>query len=53
MTVVMLGGAVGSALLFGWTTPLLFWIGPQVLGQPLLQAYCSPSTPAARMTAMG
>jgi fatty acid desaturase len=39
MTVVMAGGAVGSALLFGWATPLLYWVGPQVLGQPPLRAY--------------
>ena len=39
MSLVMLGGAVGSALLFGWATPFLFWIGPQVLGQPPLRAY--------------
>ena len=24
-----------SALLFGWATPLLYWIGPQLLGQPV------------------
>jgi fatty acid desaturase len=39
MSLVMIGGAAASALLFGWTTPLLFWIGPQLLGQPLLRAY--------------
>ena len=39
MRMVMVGGAVGSALLFGWATPLLFWIGPQLLGQPPLRAY--------------
>jgi fatty acid desaturase len=39
MTVVMLGGAAGSAILFGWATPLLYWIGPQLLGQPPLRAY--------------
>jgi fatty acid desaturase len=39
MTVVMLGGAAASALVFGWATPLLYWIGPQVLGQPALRAY--------------
>jgi fatty acid desaturase len=39
MSLVMAGGAIGSALLFGWTTPLLFWIGPQLLGQPPLRAY--------------
>jgi fatty acid desaturase len=25
--------------LFGWATPLLYWIGPQVFGQPPLRAY--------------
>jgi fatty acid desaturase len=39
MTLVLAGGAIGSALLFGWATPLLFWIGPQLLGQPPLRAY--------------
>jgi fatty acid desaturase len=39
MTLLLGGGAIGSALLFGWATPLLFWIGPQLLGQPFLRAY--------------
>jgi fatty acid desaturase len=39
MSLLMAGGAIGSALLFGWTTPFLFWIGPQLLGQPPLRAY--------------
>jgi len=39
MSLLMVGGAVGSALLYGWATPLLFWIGPQLLGQPPLRAY--------------
>jgi fatty acid desaturase len=39
MSLAMVGGAIGSALLFGWTTPFLFWIGPQLLGQPPLRAY--------------
>jgi fatty acid desaturase len=39
MSLVMVGGAVASALLFGWRTPLLFWIGPQLLCQPFLRAY--------------
>lgn len=39
MSLVLAGGAIGSAVLFGWTTPLLFWIGPQLLGQPPLRAY--------------
>jgi fatty acid desaturase len=39
MTVLMLGGAVGSAMAFGEATPLLYWVGPQLLGQPPLRAY--------------
>lgn len=39
MSLVMGGGAVASALLWGWQTPLLFWIGPQLLCQPFLRAY--------------
>ncbi len=39
MTLLLGGGAIGSALLFGWATPLLYWIGPQLLGQPWLRAY--------------
>ena len=39
MTALMVGGAVGSAVLFGWATPFLYWIGPQILGQPPLRAY--------------
>lgn len=39
MVVTMLAGAIASALLFGWTTPLLYWIEPQILGQPPLRAY--------------
>jgi fatty acid desaturase len=39
MSLMMVGGSIGSALLFGWTAPFLFWIGPQLLGQPPLRAY--------------
>jgi fatty acid desaturase len=39
MTVLMAGGSLISMLVFGWATPLLFWIGPQLLGQPPLRAY--------------
>jgi fatty acid desaturase len=39
MSLMMVGGAAASALLFGWATPFLFWIGPQLLGQPPLRAY--------------
>lgn len=39
MTLLVLAVAAGSALLFGWRAPLLYWIGPQLLGQPFLRAY--------------
>ena len=31
--------AGASMLLVGWWAPLVFWLGPQVLGQPLLRLY--------------
>jgi fatty acid desaturase len=39
MLLLMVGGSLASAVLFGWATPLLYWIGPQLLGQPPLRAY--------------
>jgi fatty acid desaturase len=39
MSVTMVGGAVASAVLFGWATPFMFWIGPQLIAQPILRAY--------------
>ncbi len=39
MSLLMVGGSILSAVLFGWKTPFLFWIGPQLLGQPPLRAY--------------
>lgn len=39
MSVAMIGGAGASALLFGWQTPFVFWILPQLLCQPFLRAY--------------
>lgn len=39
MSLLMTGGAVASGVVFGWTTPFLFWIGPQLLGQIPLRAY--------------
>ena len=39
MSVFVLVLAVLSAAVFGPWTPLLFWIGPQVLGQPFLRLY--------------
>jgi fatty acid desaturase len=39
MLLLMVGGSLASAVLFGWATPLLYWIGPQLLGQPPLRGY--------------
>jgi fatty acid desaturase len=39
MSLMMFGGAALSALLFGWAAPLLYWVGPQLLGQIPLRAY--------------
>jgi fatty acid desaturase len=40
LQVALLAGiALGSALLFGWETPFLFWILPQLLAQPFLRLY--------------
>jgi fatty acid desaturase len=36
---VLLGGALVSGLAFGWATPILFWILPQLMAQPLLRLY--------------
>ena len=39
MIAFMLGGSALSMVLFGWASPLLYWIVPQLLGQPPLRAY--------------
>lgn len=39
MSLTVAAAAIGSGLLFGWQTPLLFWIIPQLLGQPFLRGY--------------
>lgn len=39
MSLTMVGGSVVAAMLFGWATPFVFWIGPQLIGQPILRAY--------------
>jgi fatty acid desaturase len=39
MSLTMVGGSVASMVLFGWATPLVFWILPQLLCQPFLRAY--------------
>jgi fatty acid desaturase len=39
MVALMVGGSLIAMAVFGWATPLLYWIGPQLLGQPPLRAY--------------
>jgi fatty acid desaturase len=39
MTVFVAVLALASAALFGWRAPLMFWIIPQLLGQPVLRLY--------------
>ena len=39
MSAALVGGSMASALLFGWATPFVFWILPQLLCQPFLRAY--------------
>ena len=39
MTVFVLGLAALSMVVFGPWTPVLFWLGPQILGQPFLRLY--------------
>jgi fatty acid desaturase len=39
MTVFVVALAALSAWLFGPWTPVLYWIGPQLLGQPFLRLY--------------
>jgi fatty acid desaturase len=36
---VLAGATLFSALAFGWATPFLFWILPQLMAQPLLRLY--------------
>ena len=35
----MFGGSLVSALIWGWQTPFMFWIIPQMIAQPPLRAY--------------
>jgi len=39
MSVLMVGGSSIAAVLFGWRTPFIFWVLPQLLCQPFLRAY--------------
>lgn len=39
MTALVVALTLLSVALFGWAAPLLYWIVPQLLGQPALRAY--------------
>jgi len=39
MSLTVAALAIGSALIWGWKTPFLFWVIPQFLGQPFLRGY--------------
>ncbi len=39
MCVFVTAMAAGSAMLFGWWTPLAFWVVPQLIGQVFLRLY--------------
>lgn len=39
MCVLVAAAAAGSALLFGWRAPLVFWVLPQLTGQMFLRLY--------------
>lgn len=39
MSLALAAAAIGSAAIWGWQTPFLFWIIPQVVGQMPLRAY--------------
>lgn len=39
MGIAVPGAAVLAGAAWGWAVPLLYWIGPQLLGQPLLRMY--------------
>ena len=39
MCAVLLAGSILAMALVGWWAPLIFWIGPQLLGQPFLRLY--------------
>jgi len=39
MSLVVAGAAIGSGIVWGWQAPLLFWVIPQLLGQPFLRVY--------------
>ncbi len=39
MSLTVAALVIGSAVIWGWQTPLMFWFIPQLLGQPFLRGY--------------
>lgn len=53
MAGLMVGGGALSMVLVGPWTPLLFWLGPQLLGQPFLRMYLMTEHTLCTMDANG
>ncbi len=53
MSLFVLACAALSVVLVGWWAPLVFWIGPQLLGQPLLRMYLLQEHTLCSMDANG
>ena len=53
MTVFVAACAGLSMVLVGWWAPLVFWLGPQVLGQPFLRLYLLTEHTLCSMDANG
>jgi fatty acid desaturase len=53
MSLFVLVCAAVSMVLVGWWAPLVFWIGPQLLGQPLLRLYLLAEHTLCTMDANG
>ena len=53
MCVLVAGCAVGSALLWGPWTPVLFWVAPQLIGQVFLRLYLLTEHTGCEETANG
>jgi fatty acid desaturase len=53
MSLFVLACAVLSMVFVGWWAPLVFWIGPQLLGQPVLRLYLLAEHTLCTMDANG
>lgn len=53
MVALVVACAAASVVLVGWWAPLVFWIGPQMLGQPFLRLYLLTEHTECTMDANG